>query len=133
MLTLSSTSISNILNGINQSLNSMIIYTGAIPTVDINFTYSVAAYASQALTAVIPITTQVSNSIIRFNPTPTPPNATVTSTATWFVLYVSSSVTKCVIGTIGNQIDGTAPLIIQTTSTTAGQPINIIQLGIKLI
>lgn len=131
MITLHQNSIATIQAAINTGMSNLYIYSGEIPEVNDSFTWTSAAFSAQQLTAAVTVSTGVLAGIIRFWPTPNPAAATKTGKATWFVL--TQGATKQVLGTIGNQVVGTAPLILESTDLVTGQLVNFIQLGIRLI
>lgn len=118
---------------IGVALTKLDIFSGTIPTVDSNFTFDPTAYASQKLLGYTTgFTLQNSNRTMRFATVPPAANATGTGTATWFALYNSTTAANAILGTITDQGDGTGVLILQSVNCVTGQPVNVIEIGIRL-
>jgi hypothetical protein len=113
------------------NLNNMILYKGTIPTVTETFNFSTSAHAANALTSTLPVSLTSANATMAFNTTPTG-NATVTGEATWFAIFSSVTQSNAIIGTIGSQADGVAPMTLTSTSLVSGSAIGFSQFSISL-
>ena len=70
-------------------LNTLRIYKGTVPTVDINYVYATANHNADAITPQITVSVAAYGSTLSFATTPATVNDSATGTATWFALYNS--------------------------------------------
>ena len=116
--------------------NTMRIFSGTIPTVTQPYSYSELSITGQ-LTGAFAVTLSDNGAgVITFGTTPTGVLATATGTATWFALFNTNSNgtnSGAIIGTIGTQAAGTAPLQLSTTSLVSGTAIVFSQLSIGFV
>lgn len=122
--------VTDIINAIQSSGLHLDIFSGTIPDVDVNYTFTATNYSAQKLVGYTNTQFSLQNvsGVLRFNIMPPQINATASGTATWFALYNGTS---AVIGTITDQTDGTGVLLLQSTNIVSGSPVNVLELGVR--
>ena len=111
--------------------NTLYVYTGAIPSVDRDFTFSASTYVAQRIATVsVGITIFNVNQYVLTN-TPSPVTAASSGTATWFALVPSSAAGNAIISTVG-PLGSNAPLQVQNIDAVTGQPFSVVQLSLKI-